>query len=58
LIVAPPVLSKAGTGMLARQADAVMLVARADVAPRAAVAHAIETLARVSSPPIGLVAVS
>lgn len=58
LICAPPVLSQQGAQVLARYADAVMLVARADVAPRPAVAEAVDMLARVPAPPIGIVLAS
>jgi uncharacterized protein involved in exopolysaccharide biosynthesis len=58
VISAPPVLSPGGTQILARHADAVMLVARADVKPRAAVSQAVDTLARIPAPPIGLVLAS
>lgn len=58
LICAPPVLSQSGAQLLARYADAVMLVARNDVAPRPAVAEAVDMLARVPAPPIGIVLAS
>lgn len=58
LISAPPVLSAGGTEILARHADAVMLVTRADVKPRPAVAEAVDALARIPAPPIGLVLAS
>jgi Mrp family chromosome partitioning ATPase len=54
-MVAPPVLASASTQALARQADAVMLVARADAHPRPAVAAAVDMLAAIPAPPIGLV---
>ncbi len=58
LIVAPPVLAQGGTQLLAGYADAVMLVARTDVAPRPAIAAAVDALARIASPPIGIVLAS
>jgi Mrp family chromosome partitioning ATPase len=58
LICAPPVLSQNGTQTLARYADAVMLVARSDIAPRPAIAQAVNALARMSAPPIGIVLAS
>jgi succinoglycan biosynthesis transport protein ExoP len=58
LICAPPVLSQNGTQSLARYADAVMLVARKDVAPRPAIAQAVDALARMPAPPIGIVLAS
>jgi succinoglycan biosynthesis transport protein ExoP len=58
LICAPPVLAQGGTNLLARYADAVMLVARADVGPRPAVSAAVNALARIPAPPIGIVLAS
>ena len=58
LICAPPVLARGGTNMLVRYADAVMLVARIDVGPRPAVAAAVDALARIAAPPIGIVLAS
>jgi succinoglycan biosynthesis transport protein ExoP len=58
LICAPPVLSQNGAQLLARHADAVMLVARNDVAPRPAIGEAVDMLARVPAPPIGIVLAS
>jgi uncharacterized protein involved in exopolysaccharide biosynthesis len=59
LICAPPVLvHDGGTHLLARHADAVMLVARADIGPRAAVGEAVNALARIPAPPIGIVLAS
>lgn len=55
IIHSPPVLASTTLQFLALQADAVMLVARADVNPRPDVAQAIETLARIPAPPIGMV---
>jgi Mrp family chromosome partitioning ATPase len=52
------VLSSGGTQILARHADAVMLVTRADVKPRPAVSEAVDALARIPAPPIGLVLAS
>ncbi|HUJ45634.1 MAG TPA: polysaccharide biosynthesis tyrosine autokinase [Rhizomicrobium sp.] len=58
IVNAPPVLSNGGASAIARYSDAVMLVTRTDVGPRPAVAQAIDTLARASSPPIGIVLAS
>jgi succinoglycan biosynthesis transport protein ExoP len=58
LICAPPVLTRGGANLLAHYADAVMLVARADVGPRPAVAAAVDALARIAAPPIGIVLAS
>ncbi|MBV9913840.1 MAG: polysaccharide biosynthesis tyrosine autokinase [Sinobacteraceae bacterium] len=58
LILAPPVVAQPGAAVLARQADAVMLVARGPGATQPAVAQAAETLARVPAPPIGLILAS
>lgn len=53
-IVAPPVLASHGTPALARQADAVMLVARVDPNPRPDVALALASLAHARRP-VGMV---
>ncbi|HEY1961472.1 MAG TPA: polysaccharide biosynthesis tyrosine autokinase [Rhizomicrobium sp.] len=58
LICAPPVLGRGGTNLLARCADAVLLVARADTGPRPAIADAVNALAHISAPPIGIVLAS
>ncbi|MBV9979062.1 polysaccharide biosynthesis tyrosine autokinase [Bradyrhizobium sp.] len=55
IINAPPALGSTALQFLARQADAVMLVARADVNPRPDVMQAVEILARIPAPPIGMV---
>jgi Mrp family chromosome partitioning ATPase len=55
LIHAGPTLASGGLPFLARQVDAVMLVARADVVPRPAVAAAVDMLAAIPAPPIGMV---
>jgi len=58
LFCAPPVLSQNGAQPLSRHADAVMLVARNDVAPRPAISEAVDILPRVPAPPIGIVLAS
>lgn len=54
-LVAPPVLTSTNAQVLARQADAVMLVARADPSPRPAIAAAVDALAAIPAPPMGMV---
>jgi succinoglycan biosynthesis transport protein ExoP len=54
-MVAPPVLASANTQALVPHADAVMLVARADAQTRPTIAAAVDMLAAIPAPPIGLV---
>jgi Mrp family chromosome partitioning ATPase len=54
-LVAPPVLTSASAQLLARHADAVMLVARVGSSPRPAVTAALDVLAAIHAPPVGMV---
>jgi Mrp family chromosome partitioning ATPase len=58
IINAPPVLGDGSASIVARYADAVMLVTRAGTGRRPATSYAIDSLARISSPPIGVVLAS
>ncbi|HEY4112528.1 MAG TPA: polysaccharide biosynthesis tyrosine autokinase [Rhizomicrobium sp.] len=57
ILNAPPVLGSDGAPALVRYADAVMLVTRAG-RPQPEASYAIDSLARISSPPIGVVLAS